>query len=414
MRFLTNNDEKQFSHQLIVKESNIKQVFDLIFDNEGISRIEVSKRAGLSRATVSMLVDELAKAGLVNILGAGDSNSSGRKPIMLEINKDRAQIIVVSMRKFFFNYILYDLKGNEIDVFSRKIIYKKGCAGKIWKNILEGSPHLKPEKLLAVCVSVPAKINNAEKTINLSILDIQDGCDLLTELKGIRSELPLLVGNQSSAFAYAEYKYRYNGKIEDMIYFNIEEGVGAGILLNGRVFTGEIGHMTIDSNGPLCSCGKRGCVESMISKTVLLREFGMLVEEDKRGLLHTLCKGEAKSIHYGYICKALEGGDPRAVMLAEHLAGKIAFCISNVICMFNPEEIIIGGGNVEALGRIFLDMIIQKIEIPGSKGVCAGNDMHIGYTLTSRNAEAKGMYRYFLDNLMTIMTETENTIYVWN
>jgi predicted NBD/HSP70 family sugar kinase len=413
MRFLINSDEKQFSHQHVVKESNIKQVFDLIFENEGMSRIEISKRAGLSRATVSMLVEELAEAGLVNILGAGDSNSSGRKPVMLEINKDRAQLIAVSMGKDFFTYILYDLKGNEIDVFSRKTTYKKGCAGKIWKNILEGSPHLKPEKLLAVCVSVPAKINNAEKTINLSILDIQDGCDLLAELKGMRPELPLLVGNQSSAFAYREYKYRYNGKIEDMIYFNIGEGVGAGILMNGRVFTGEIGHMTIDSNGPLCTCGKRGCVESMVSKAVLLREFGMLVKENKSSPLYTLCKGEAKNIQYGYIRKTLEGGDPEAAALAERLAGKIAYCISNVICMFNPEEIIIGGG-IEEMGRIFLDMIIEKVETPGSKGACAGKDTHIGYTLTGRNAEAKGMYRYFLDNLMTIMTETENTIYVWN
>jgi predicted NBD/HSP70 family sugar kinase len=413
MRALANNDEKQFSHQHIVKEANIKQVFDLIFENEGISRIEISKRTGLSRATVSLLVDELAKAGLVNILGAGDSNSSGRKPIMLEINKDGSQIIAVSMGKEFYNYILYDLKGNEIDVFSRKITYKKGCAGKIWKAILEGSPHLKPEKLLAVCVSLPVKINNAEKTINLSILDIQDGCDLLSELKEIRPELPLVVGNQSSAFAYAEYKYRYNGNIEDMIYFNIGEGVGAGILMNGRVFTGEIGHMTIDANGPLCTCGKRGCVESLVSKAVVLRKFGILAEANKGSLLYDLCKGSAKNINYAYICQALEDGDPRATALAKQLAGKIAFCISNVICMFNPAKIIIGGG-IENLGGIFLDMIIEKIEIPGSNGAYIGKDMCIGYTTIGGNAEAKGIYRYFLDKLMTIMTKTENMIYVWN
>ncbi|MDR3337065.1 MAG: ROK family transcriptional regulator [Treponema sp.] len=415
MKFITTNDDKkQYSHQSIVKESNCKQIFDLIFENEGISRIEISKKTGLSRATVSMLVDELAEAGLINILGEGDSASSGRKPIMLEINKDRVQIITLSMMQSTFRYTLCDLKGGEIDTFLQSVVYKKGCAKKIWNDIQDKSPHLDAEKLQAVCVAIPAKINNAEKIINFSsVLDIQKNCDLLAELKTIQPKLPLLVGNTSSAYAYAEYKYVYNGKIDDMIFFCIGAGVGAGILMNGRVFNGEIGHMTIDPEGPLCSCGKRGCVESLVSKTVLLREFEMIVRKNRDSHLYKLCDGDGTRIHYGNIRVALENKDPRTIEVAGRLAGKIAYCISNVICMFNPEEIVIGCG-IEELGQTFLDMIIQKVEIPGSNGVGSVKNMHIRYSRIESNAEAKGLFRYFLDKLFTVVTETENMIYLWN
>jgi predicted NBD/HSP70 family sugar kinase len=414
MNFISaSGNRKQYSHQSIVKEANSKQIFELIFENEGISRIEISKRTGLSRATVSMLVDEMVEAGFINILGEGDSNSSGRKPIMLEINKNQVQIITLALRRENFKYTLFDLKGGEIDTFIQKVIYKKGYAKKIWKDIQDKSPHLDTKKLTAVCASIPAKINNSEKTINLSVLDIQKNCDLLAELKAMQPKIPLIVGNLSSAYAYAEYKYVYNGKIDDMIYFNISEGVGAGILMNGRVFTGEIGHMTIDPAGPFCTCGKRGCVESLVSETVLLREFETIVGKNKDSRLYKLCDGNAANIHYRKIRVALESRDPKTVDVADRLAGRIAYCISNVICMFDPEKIVIGGG-IEELGQVFLDMIIQKVEIPGSNGIGSVKNMHIGYSLAGSGAEARGLFRYFLDKFFTIVTGTENMIYLWN
>ncbi|MDR1904721.1 MAG: ROK family transcriptional regulator [Treponema sp.] len=394
------NHEKPIRHQGFVKETNIKQIFDLILEHGRISRVEISKKNKLSRAAVSMLVDELTKAGLVTIAGEGSSVSSGRKPIMLEINKDRAQIITLSLKKQSFTYVLFDLKGNEIETFSKKIVYKTGYAKKIRESILEKSPRLDVNKLLALCVTIPAKLNVSEKTINLSVLDIQGGCDLLAELKAVWPDIPLVAGNLSSAYAYAEYKYAYGGKINNMIFFYIDDGVGAGVLMNGRVFTSEIGHMSIDAEGPVCDCGKRGCVERMVGKTALLREF------EQAG-------GIGPNAGYDTIRKALEKGDKQIVRISEQISGKIALCISNVICMFTPEELVVGGG-IELLGKVFLDMIARRIELPGEKGVCSDKRPHISYSRIREHAEAKGAFRYFLDNILTITAETENKIYCWN
>ncbi|MDR0721022.1 MAG: ROK family transcriptional regulator [Treponema sp.] len=406
-------DGRQYSHQSVVKESNLKQVFDLILEHEGISRIEISKRTGLTRATVSMLVDELATKGLVNLLGHGNSSSAGRKPIMLEINKTRFELISLSLKRDIYICALYDLKGNEIGSFREALVYNKGCGKKIYASITSHFPKLDKKKILAVCACMPARIDSIKKTINLSALKVPKTCDIPAELKSMFPDIPLLAGNQTSAIAYAEYKCVHNGNVDEMIYFNIDEGVAAGILLNGRIFTGEIGHMTIEPGGKLCSCGKRGCVEGLVSKPGLLAQFGHLIKLNRACALHILCGGLTANINYSRIKEAMEKNDHATIRTAERIAEKIAFCISNVICMFNPREIVIGGG-IEDLGDTFLKMIIKKVEIPETSSEKFVQNIPIRFTGCAKNAETFGLFRYYLDKFFKISGETENDIYVWN
>ncbi|MDR0583303.1 MAG: ROK family protein [Treponema sp.] len=412
MKFINlKNSGKYRPHQHIIKESNIKQIFDLVFENESISRIEISRIAHLSRSTVSLLMEELMDAGLITMTGERVSDSSGRKPIGLEINGERAQIITLSLRKDDYRYILYDIRGRELEQFSHRIVYKKGCAAKIWNMLTSRSSCLDESRLLAVCVSIPAKINKTEKSINLSILDTDKNFDLLKELKSMCPQLPLVVVNQSSARAYAEYKYVYGGKNGDMIYFNIDDGVGAGIMVNGRLFTGEIGHMSIDPRGPLCGCGKRGCLENLVGKTAVIKEFTARAGKNEKGALAVLSGGRPARITYRLIRDALEQGDLEVIAAARDIAEKIALGISNVICMFDPEKIVVGGGILE-LGRTFLNMVLAQVKIPGINGVCPDISSQIVGSGLEHDAENLGILRFFLDRIFTISVETENTIYL--
>lgn len=410
MKFINlENNVKWRYHQRDIKESNLKQIFDLVFENEGISRIEISRLANLSRSTVSILMDELLEAGLIKLIGERKSDFTGRKPIGLEINGSCAQIITLALKKDGFNYRLYDISGKSLDAFSGKTVYRKGCATRIWNQISSHSPSLERSRLLAVCVSIPAKINKTEKTINLSILDTAEKFDPLVELKGMCPDVPLTVVNQSSACAYAEYKYVCGGRTGDMIYFNFNDGVGAGIMVNGRLFTGEIGHMSIDPKGPLCSCGKRGCLENAVSKAAILGEFVATARKNSGSFLY---KEDGRcAISYGLIREAIEQGDVCACKTAERIAGKLALGISNVICMFDPEKIIIGG-NVVELGKTFLNMVLRKIEIPGTGGNCLEDNSHIILAGLGDDAELRGVLRFFLDKIFTISTETENSIHL--
>ena len=417
MIFLKKTDEKLLANQRLVKETNIKQIFDLIYSHGKISRIDLAKITNLSRATVSILVEELLDVGLVNTIGEGNSNSAGRKPIILEVNKDRAQFITLAFKKDRFYYVLSDLLGNPLESFSEDIKYKKNSYKEIFRLIKERTKKLDSEKLLAVCISVPATVNSVTKEMQSSVLDVEDDYGLLTGLENELTNIPIIVGNQSAVLAYAEYKYTDNNEVKDSIFINIDEGIGAGIIMDGKVFigssghAGEIGHMSIDENGPKCLCGRRGCIERYINKYAIFDAYKKVVEKGE-GLLPILCEGDLSNLNYEMIRKAIENNDKKSVEIAEYLADKLAFSISNIISIFNPEEIVIGGG-IEEIGNCFLEMVKKQIKVAGSKGKCAENNVNIKYTCLNNNIENRGMVRYFIDNIFKITVETDNCIYYW-
>ena len=404
MIFSFEGENTTLRHQGIIKEGNIKQLFNLVLSEKGISRIEISERTGLSRSTVSFLIDELLKVGIVNIMGKANSNTSGKKAIMLAINQDRAQIIAVSLNKKRFCYKLFGLGCNEIEGFSESIVYEIGFGAKIRKSIFNKSGHLQQDKLLAVCVSIPAQINKADHSISLSALDIIKGCNLVEELKSMWPDIPLAMGNQSSALAYAEYKYNFNEEVEDMIFFNFNEGVAAGIFFNGKVFTAEIGHMSIDTKGPLCECGKNGCLELYLGSDVITKRFSAAASKGEK----RFTQGDYKAIR-----RKLEEGDRSILKAARSIAGEVALGINNVICMFNPRFIIIGGG-MEELGKVFLNMVVKEIKIPDRGGIESGSTIKIDYSGLESAAELRGVVQYFIDNLFTITVEMGNVVHIWN
>lgn len=392
MRF-TFKENDTIRHQKIIKEGNVKHIYSLILTNEGISRSAIAEKTGLSRSTVSFLIDELVKAGIVSVLGEENSGYCGRKPIMLKINPDISQVAAISLKKKSFSYALFGLGCNEIECFSQEIVYNKGCGGKIWEAIVSNSPRLRQDTLLAVCISIPAQINNADKSIYLSMLDIGNDCNLLAELKSMQPDIPLVVGNRASAYTYAEYKYACGEEVRDMVFVSLHEGINAGILLNGRVFSAEIGHMSINSKGHFCGCGKRGCLELYVSKDAILKRFNVA--------------------DYTAAKKQLEEGDKDAIKIAMSIADEMALGIDNMICMFSPRHIIFGGG-IEELGPVFLKMVINSIKIPDSKGINTENRIQMNYSRLGSKADNKGIVRYFLDQIFTIAIEMENTIYIWN
>ena len=392
MKF-TFKENDSIRHQKVIKEGNVKQIYSLILTNEGISRAAIAEKTGLSRSTVSFLVDELVQAGIVSVLGAENSGYCGRKPIMLKINPDISQIAAISLKRKSFSYALFGLGCNEIEGFSEEIVYRKGCGKKIWGSIVRKSPGLRQNTLLAVCVSIPAQINNADQSIYLSMLDIADNCNLFAELKSMQPDIPLVVGNRASAYTYAEYKYACGEEVRDMIFVSLHEGINAGILLNERVFSAEIGHMSINSKGHFCECGKRGCLELYVSRDAILKRFN--------------------AVNYAAVKKQLEEGGRDAVKTARSIAGEVALGIDNMICMFSPRRIVFGGG-IEELGPVFLKMVVNSIKIPDLKGSNTENRIQINYSRLGSRADTRGIVRYFLDQIFTIAIEMENTIYIWN
>ncbi|HLK04459.1 MAG TPA: ROK family protein [Candidatus Acidoferrum sp.] len=174
------------------------------------------------------------------------------------------------------------------------------------------------------------------------------------------------VDNDANAGALAEHLWGAGRGYRNVFFATLGTGVGTGIVLDGKIFHGrtgaaaEGGHVSIDLNGPLCNCGKRGCIEVLASGTAIARRTReKIAESPERGAhLLALAGGDVARIRSEMVGKAAEAGDPLAKEILEQTMEYLAVWLGNTVDLLEPEVIILGGGAAEMLRPKFSD--IQK------------------------------------------------------
>lgn len=407
--------EIKLTNQQLIKEANIKQVFDLIFKHKKISRAEIAHRTKLSPTTISTLVDELIASDLVISSGAGKSTTSGRKPIMLEVNKKRAQILCAGWKKKGFTYSLFDLGCNEIESFDVPLSSNADYAGELFSAIFDSAKLLDESKLLAVCISIPAIVDFKTKKIISTVLDIKKNNNFLLRTKDRFPDIPVVIGNESAFYAYAEKEFSLKKAVSNLIFININEGVGAGIVFGDEIFrgaygmAGEFGHMSIDMNGPECVCGNRGCLERLVNRSTIMQRIAYAIETGGKSVVQQLTDNDLKKLNLKIVRQALENKDELVTDIIEDISRKVAFGINNIISIFNPEVVVLGGG-IEELGPMFLDMVKANIKITGFRKLVS--NVSIKYSKLTGNYENKGAAKYFMDNIFKLTINTGKETYI--
>ncbi len=171
--------------------------------------------------------------------------------------------------------------------------------------------------------------------------------------------VPSFLIHDASASALAEYRFGAGKGTKDMLYITISTGIGGGIITGGKLYVGtsgtagEIGHMTIVTNGPQCTCGNRGCWEMFASGTALAREAKKRINEGAQSSILKLAAGNIENITAKTVSDAAEDGDALALELVEQLGVYFGIGLANLINIFNPEMIVIGGG-LSKMGSLLL------------------------------------------------------------
>jgi len=170
--------------------------------------------------------------------------------------------------------------------------------------------------------------------------------DIVQERLGRRTFLI----NDADAAAIGEFYFGAGRGARSFIYVTLSTGIGGGIVIDGRIYTGaigaagEIGHMTIDDNGPPCNCGSRGCWETVASGTALVREARRRIEGGVRTSILEYAERDVEKVTPEAIHKAAQQGDNLARELISRTAYYIGVGLANLVNIFNPELIVIGGG----------------------------------------------------------------------
>lgn len=177
---------------------------------------------------------------------------------------------------------------------------------------------------------------------------------LMEEITGI----PTWLENDANLAALGEYVYGAGRGENGLVYITVSTGIGGGIILDGQLYhgaggsAGEIGHMTILPDGPVCSCGNRGCLEALASGSAIAREARFLVARGK-GKAILAAGGGNPDLDAEAVSSAAAGGDPEAIFVIKEAARFLGIGLANVVNLLNPSMVILGGGVMEIGGLIW-------------------------------------------------------------
>lgn len=178
-------------------------------------------------------------------------------------------------------------------------------------------------------------------------------------------EVPVFVENDCNACTLGVQEVELKGRPKNLIGLFLGTGIGGGIILQGDLYrgfngtAGEIGHMVLQVGGPKCGCGNNGCFEALASRTALFRELQQRVKAGEKTILNELLGPDLDDLKSGDLRKAIRKGDKLVERVVESAAEYTGVAVANLINIFNPDTIVLGGGVIDALEDEMMSIIVE-------------------------------------------------------
>ena len=192
-------------------------------------------------------------------------------------------------------------------------------------------------------------------------------------------DLPICIENDCNVCALGVHETELSPKPKHMVGIFLGTGIGAGIILDGKLFSGfnrtagEIGHMVLEVGGPKCGCGNKGCFEALASRTAIFRRIQTAVKDGQKTVLTDMLGPELTDLRSGDLRKAIRRGDKFVEKIIEEAAEYTGIAVANLINILNPEVIVLGGGVIDALKDEMMAIIVETARdyaLPGTaKGI---------------------------------------------
>lgn len=340
--------------------SNRLIIIKLIINNKNITRTEISEITGLTLAAVSKIVSKLITDNIV-LESHYVKGKSGRRSIGLQFNTTDYRVIGAKLSRKYFKYSVYDFYGTELS--ENTILFDEKQTSNIIESLIQKINHeifLDP-KIVSVGLAVPGPFNKKEGIIEF-ITTISNFNDInIREIFDKNINVPVFISQDANAAALAVQPEFNNMYTNNLVYYYLDQGVGAGVISSNNLITGshgiaaEIGHVSLDYNGPKCECGNYGCLEKYCSSL-------SFTEETKRELKDTLHSKlrNVSNINSNTIFEFARLGDEFAIQRVSELAEYIAIGAINIINAYDPSIIIFDGEIMDG-GYILRDKIQEVI-----------------------------------------------------
>jgi len=369
---------RKATHQQ-TRQHNRDLVLKTIFDSETVSRAEIARSTKLTRATVSDMVANLIAEGLVEEVGYG-SSIGGKTPILLSLVADSRYLIGLNLAQEKFIGAIVNLRGEIKETVEAPVSSGDGHqALQLVYQILDQLVNAGRVPIVGIGVGTPGLVNTHEGVvINAVNLDWQDLP--LAQLLRARYNLPVSVLNDSQATAIGEFVYGGSYPADsNLVVVNVKHGIGAGILINGRLFqgdgggAGEIGHVVVQKDGSLCRCGRRGCLETVASARAVVQRTQALIQNYPESTL----ANDPLNISLDSIEEAFHANDPLAQYVVLEAGRQLGKSIAGLIGALNIHKIVLTGDMVR-FEKAWLDAVEQSMRETALTRMAQDTQLEIG------------------------------------
>jgi len=343
-----------------------KKIISELYFNGDLSCADLSLKTDKSIPLTTKILNELIDEGYVIETGYANS-TGGRRPLVFSLNKQVMYVLSVAMDQFVTRIALMDMQNRyvtEIEKFELNLYQNKNSLSELTEKISSFLKKLKidKEKIAGIGIAMPGFVD-VKKGINYSLLLSNNKS--IPEHISQEVELPVYIDNDSSLIALAELRFGAVKHRKDTMVVNIGWGVGFGMIINGKMFrghngfAGEFSHIPLFTNDKLCSCGKKGCLETETSLLVIVEKARKGLGEGRVSVLQKAAMDNLEDASDA-ILSAASAGDQFAVELLSDAGYELGKGIAILIHILNPEIIVLSGRGAAA-GKVWLAPIQQAI-----------------------------------------------------
>jgi len=336
----------------MMRDLNRCLVLNVVRNSEPISRIDIAKKLNLSPSAISNITNELIRKEFIREIGPGSSQNLGRKPTLLEVDSQTWYVIGVDLERVTSIKVgITNLKGKLIAKVEEPAKNTSPyqvvdlIAGLIDRLI--NKVNIKRERIIGIGMGAPGLLDQKEGKVIYSVYLGWKNISL-RKLIEKKTGIPLIIDTDTNAPALAEQRYGAGKGARDVIYITIGPGLGAGIIIDGQIYhgidgtAGEFGHTIIDPNGPLCSCGNYGCLETLVAESSMTKQVIEGINKGEATLINNLTKNRG-DLTPEIIYKAALKGDKFAIQIIQKTGYYLGLGLVNLVNLLNPEVIVIGG-----------------------------------------------------------------------
>jgi predicted NBD/HSP70 family sugar kinase len=340
-----------------LKDRNRERVLGALRERGRISQADIARMTGLSRTTVHTFVAELKDSGMVHEVEASVPDVRGGRPAVLLVLRDSSLAVVgIDFGHSHVQVAVADLVHNllaerrcDLDVNHHAAEALDTATRMVDEVLIEA--HMQRKSLIGAGIGIPGPVDRARGTVgSTTILPGWTGLRIENEMQE-RLGIPVEIENDANLGALAEMSWGAGRECANFAYIKVATGIGAGLVIDGRLLrgasgtAGEIGHTTLDESGALCYCGNRGCLETVASGPAIIQLVGLV-------------DGEVPSL--SRIVELAVAGDVRCRRAISDAGHEIGVAVAGLCNLINPERVIVGG-LLSRTGAVLLQPIRESM-----------------------------------------------------